>query len=89
MTIGWITQIDAAHTCQKENGKCMLCDTSTSTVDTALLGHCHFGQEQKHISSSAYQRHRLIQLKIYWVMNGDSYLHIDDDVLCFVYKEKL
>ena len=41
-------------------------------MDTALLGH--FGQEWKHINSSAYKRHQLIRLKIYWVMNGDSYL---------------
>ena len=65
----------------------MLRDTSTSIVDTALLGH--FGQERKHINSSAYQCHWLIRLKIYLVINEDSYLHIDDDVPCFVYKEKL
>ena len=65
----------------------MLRDTSTSTVDTTLLGH--FGQERKHINSNAYKRRRLIRLKIYWVMNEDSYLHIDDNVPCFVYKEKL
>ena len=45
---------------------------STSTVDAALLGH--FDQEQKHINNSAYKCRRLIRLKIYWVMNGDSYL---------------